>query len=69
MRQRPVNAKEMWEAVKNGDKLSIRVAEKFGKYLGEFGPRQYLCPNSPCLAGSRAAEYLSEKMRFMSHLI
>ena len=35
MRQRPVNAKEMWEAVKNGDKLSIRVAEKFGKYLGD----------------------------------
>lgn len=34
MRKHPVNAKEMWEAVKNGDKLSIRVAEQFGKYLG-----------------------------------
>ncbi len=35
MRKKPLNSKEMWEAVKNGDKLSIRVAEKFGKYLGE----------------------------------
>ncbi len=34
MRDKPLDSKNMWEAVKNGDKLSIRVAEKFGKYLG-----------------------------------
>jgi len=34
MRDRPLDSKNMWEAVKNGDRLSIRVAEKFGKYLG-----------------------------------
>ncbi len=34
MRDKPLDSKNMWEAVKNRDKLSIRVAEKFGKYLG-----------------------------------
>lgn len=34
MRHVPVSAKQMWIAVGQGDKLSIRVAEKFGYYLG-----------------------------------
>ncbi len=34
MRNKKLDSKAMWEAVKNGDALSIRVAEKFGKYLG-----------------------------------
>ena len=34
MRNKPLDSKNMWEAVKNGDELSIRVAERFGKYLG-----------------------------------
>ncbi|MCR5625688.1 MAG: ROK family glucokinase [Lachnospiraceae bacterium] len=34
MRREPHTAKDMWEAVKAGDALAIRVAEKFGKYLG-----------------------------------
>ncbi len=35
MRNSPQTAKDMWEAVKAGDALSIRVAEKFGEYLGK----------------------------------
>ncbi len=29
------SAKDVWDAVKTGDKVAVRVAEKFGKYLGE----------------------------------
>ncbi|MBO4336463.1 MAG: ROK family glucokinase [Lachnospiraceae bacterium] len=29
------SAKDVWDAVKAGDKVAVRVAEKFGKYLGE----------------------------------
>ncbi len=29
-----VTAKDVWDAVKNGDALAIRVAERFGYYLG-----------------------------------
>ena len=35
MRDVTPNAKDMWEAVKKGDALSTRVAEKFGAYLGK----------------------------------
>ncbi|MCR5649598.1 MAG: ROK family glucokinase [Lachnospiraceae bacterium] len=34
MRHTEISAKEMWEAVKKGDALATRVAEKFGFYLG-----------------------------------
>ena len=34
MRHTDISAKNMWEAVKHGDALSVRVAEKFGYYLG-----------------------------------
>ena len=34
MNERPINAKEMWEAVKNKDPLATRVAGQFGQYLG-----------------------------------
>ena len=34
MRHVPISAKQMWIAVEQGDRLSIRVAEKFGYYLG-----------------------------------
>ena len=34
MRHVPVSAKQMWMAVEKGDALSVRVAEKFGYYLG-----------------------------------
>ena len=29
------SAKDVWDAVKDGDQVAIRVAEQFGKYLGE----------------------------------
>ncbi len=29
------SAKDVWDAVKSGDKVALRVAEKFGKYLGQ----------------------------------
>ena len=35
MRTEPLTAKDMWEAVKKGDALATRVAEKFGTYLGK----------------------------------
>ena len=35
MRSSPLTAKDMWEAVKKGDALATRVAEKFGAYLGK----------------------------------
>ena len=34
MRHTEISAKEMWEAVKKGDALATRVAERFGEYLG-----------------------------------
>ena len=34
LRHTEVSAKSMWEAVKHGDALAIRVAERFGFYLG-----------------------------------
>ncbi len=34
LRGKKLNAKELWDAVKNNDPLAIRVAEQFGKYLG-----------------------------------
>ncbi len=34
MRDRKADSKELWDSVKEGDPLAIRVAEKFGKYLG-----------------------------------
>ncbi len=34
LRDKPLNAKELWDAVKNNDPLAIRVAKRFGKYLG-----------------------------------
>ena len=34
LRDKRLNAKELWDAVKNDDPLAIRVAEQFGKYLG-----------------------------------
>ena len=30
-----VTAKDVWDAVKDGDEVAIEVAEQFGKYLGE----------------------------------
>lgn len=34
LRGMEIDAKAMWDAVKNGDALAIRVAERFGFYLG-----------------------------------
>ncbi len=34
LRNDEISAKNFWEAVAKGDKLSIRVAERFGEYLG-----------------------------------
>ena len=30
-----VTAKDVWDAVKEGDPVALQVAEQFGKYLGE----------------------------------
>lgn len=35
LRQEPVTAKAVFDAVKAGDQLAIRVAERFGDYLGK----------------------------------
>ncbi len=35
MRDQELTAKDFWEAVKAGDALCIRVAEKFGSYMGK----------------------------------
>lgn len=35
LRQGPVNAKTVFDAVKAGDKLAIEVAKRFGEYLGK----------------------------------
>ena len=34
LRHTEVSAKAMWDAARNGDRLAIRVAERFGFYLG-----------------------------------
>ena len=35
LRDRPVSAKAVWDAVKQGDPLAVEVAEDFGWYLGK----------------------------------
>ena len=35
LRDKTVNAKDVWDAVKDGDELAIEVAEQFGEYLGK----------------------------------
>jgi len=34
LRGQEITAKAVWDAVKDGDELAMRIAEKFGKYLG-----------------------------------
>ena len=35
LRGKDINAKVVWDAVKEGDELAIEVAEQFGEYLGK----------------------------------
>lgn len=35
LREGKISAKRVWDAVKEGDALAIRVAERFGEYLGK----------------------------------
>ncbi len=41
-----VSAKDVWDAVKEGDEVAIEVAEQFGKYLGE-GLAAIACVTNP----------------------
>lgn len=41
-----VTAKDVWDAVKEGDEVAIEVAEQFGKYLGE-GLAAIACVTNP----------------------
>ncbi|MBQ7582425.1 MAG: ROK family glucokinase [Lachnospiraceae bacterium] len=35
LRNQPVSAKHIWDAIKDGDPLAVEVAEEFGEYLGK----------------------------------
>ena len=46
LRDKPISAKSVFDAVKEGDELAIRIAERFGKYLGT-ALSVYACVTDP----------------------
>ena len=46
LKNRPLSAKAVFDSVKEGDELSIRIAERFGRYLGK-ALAVYACVTDP----------------------
>lgn len=46
LRDRPISAKSVFDAVKEGDALAVKIAERFGKYLGT-ALSVYACVTDP----------------------
>lgn len=71
MRHVPVSAKQMWIAVGQGDKLSIRVAEKFGYYLGMglsiiagvLNPEVFVIGGGVSMSGDLILPYIEKNFR------
>ncbi|MCR4892259.1 MAG: ROK family glucokinase [Lachnospiraceae bacterium] len=74
MRTRPHTAKDLWDAVIEGDALSKRVAEKFGNYLGTglasiatvLNPELIIIGGGMSLAGDVLLSYIIKS--FESHV-
>ncbi|MBO6147069.1 MAG: ROK family glucokinase [Lachnospiraceae bacterium] len=71
LRHTEVSAKSMWEAVKHGDALAIRVAERFGFYLGwglaviagVVNPEVFVLGGGVSKAGEMIIPYIEEHFK------
>lgn len=71
MRDQIPDARNMWEAVKAGDALSIRVAEKFGCYLGKglaiiasiINPELFIIGGGVSMSGDVILPYITENYK------
>lgn len=65
------SAKDVWDAVKTGDKAAIEVAEQFGKYLGEglaavagvVNPEAFVIGGGVSKAGDVLLSYIEKNYR------
>ena len=62
LRESEVSAKTVFDAVKAGDDLAIRIAERFGKYLGE-ALAIFACVVDPSKAGPVLLDYIQKYYR------
>ena len=71
LRQRNVNAKEVWDAVKAGDEIAIEVAKQFGEYLGKglaavacvVNPEAFVIGGGVSKAGQILIDYVSSEYK------
>ena len=71
LRHTEVSAKSMWEAVKHGDAIAIRVAERFGFYLGwglaviagVVNPEVFVLGGGVSKAGEMIIPYIEEHFK------
>lgn len=71
MRNRKADSKELWDSVKEGDPLAIRVAEKFGKYLGTglsvaaaiLNPEMIIIGGGVSMSGDVIMPYITENFK------
>ncbi len=74
MRDTELTAKDFWEAVKAGDALSMRVAEKFGMYMGRalsvaagiLNPEIFIIGGGMSMSGDVVVEYIEKE--FEKHI-
>ncbi|MCR4908522.1 MAG: ROK family protein [Lachnospiraceae bacterium] len=74
MRGTKLTAKDFWEAVKKGDALCIRVAEKFGRYMGRalsvaagiLNPELFIIGGGMSMSGDVVLDYI--KKEFEKHI-
>ncbi|MBQ8119047.1 MAG: ROK family glucokinase [Lachnospiraceae bacterium] len=74
LRQRPISAKSVWDAVKEGDEPAIEVAERFGHYLGwglalvagVINPDVYVIGGGMSSAGEVILPYIEKNYRAMA---
>ncbi len=71
LRDKPLNTKELWGAVKKGDPLAIRVAEKFGAYLGNalavvagvLNPEMIIIGGGVSMSGGVIMPYITDNFK------
>ncbi|MBP5266032.1 MAG: ROK family glucokinase, partial [Lachnospiraceae bacterium] len=74
LRQHPLNAKAIWDAVKEGDALAIQVAEQFGFYLGwglsfvagVLNPKVFVIGGGMSKAGAVMLPYIEKHYRTLT---
>ncbi len=71
LRNAPLSAKQLWMAVDKGDKLAVRVAEKFGEYLGTglsiiagvLNPEVFVLGGGVSKAGEMILPYITKNFK------